>query len=91
MVPGAHLRSVYAPLPKVIKEGMRNTWMASAAGTMRRRGFCEDAILSALKIENKRRCSPPLDDRELGRIARSIERYPPASSVSVGGTFAAGD
>jgi putative DNA primase/helicase len=66
-----------APLPAAIKEGMRNTWLASAAGTMRRRGFCEDAIAAALLIENRHRCVPPLDDREVRRIARSIDRYKP--------------
>lgn len=66
-----------AVLPTKIKEGERNVWLASAAGTMRRRGFCADAIYAAITIENKRRCDPPMEDREIHRIATSIERYPP--------------
>lgn len=88
MVPAQALRATQ-PLPKVIKEGMRNTWMASAAGAMRRKGFGEDAILAALRVENRARCSPPLDDRELERIARSIERYAPAPAFTAGGRFVA--
>ncbi|HEY7119674.1 MAG TPA: bifunctional DNA primase/polymerase [Tepidisphaeraceae bacterium] len=71
---GAHAAS---PLPRVLTEGMRNTWLASAAGTMRRRGFGEAAITAALRIENRERCKPALDEREIVRIARSIGRYEP--------------
>lgn len=88
MVPGPLLRSVVAPLPKTIAEGTRNTWMASVAGSLRRRGLCEESILAALKIENKLRCKPPLDERELRRVARSIERYAPEPVVTVGGRMA---
>lgn len=73
-----------AAIPARIVEGQRNSLLASAAGTMRRRGFCEDAILAALVIENKRRCTPPLTQNEIERIARSIERYDPAPVVSGG-------
>lgn len=84
MAPPQALRSTN-PIPKLIPEGMRNTWMASAAGAMRRKGFSEDAIFAALRIENVHRCIPPLDDRELARIARSIERYQPAPTFTAGG------
>lgn len=73
-----------APIPSAIPEGMRNHWLASAAGTMRRRGFCEDAIAAALSIENAKRCKPPLSDREVRQIARSIERYPPERTLRFG-------
>lgn len=64
-------------LPTKIKEGERNNWMTSVAGSMRRKGFCADAIYAAISIENKRRCVPPMDDQEVRRIANSIERYAP--------------
>lgn len=79
MVPGG-MRAT-APLPRVLTEGTRNTWLASAAGTMRRRGFGENAIAAALKVENRERCRPPLDDREVERIARSIVRYEPQEAT----------
>lgn len=80
MVPRGVTRQA-TTLPTKIKEGERNVWLASAAGTMRRRGFCADAIYAALAIENSNRCQPPMDDREVRRIAHSIERYPPETAV----------
>lgn len=66
------------PLPEKITEGSRNQWMASIAGTMRRRGMCRQAVEAALKVENQMRCQPPLENREIERIAASIDRYPAA-------------
>jgi len=63
-------------LPAVIKEGERNTLLASLAGSLRRRGASEAAILAALRVENEGRCRPPLGSREVEAIARSICRYP---------------
>ncbi|HEY7117511.1 MAG TPA: bifunctional DNA primase/polymerase [Tepidisphaeraceae bacterium] len=76
VIPGG--ARIASPLPRVLSEGMRNTWLASAAGSMRRRGFGETAITAALQIENRERCKPALDEREVVRIARSIGRYDPA-------------
>lgn len=69
-----------APLPDRVKDGERNNTLTSIAGTMRRRGFGEDAILAALLIENKQRCNPPLPDREVSAIAASVGRYAPEVS-----------
>lgn len=89
LAPGGHAASAGSgPIPRTIVEGQRNSLLASAAGTMRRRGFCEEAILAALVIENKRRCQPPLDRQEIERIAKSIERYPPAPTISGGERWA---
>jgi len=63
-------------LPAGIKEGERNTLLASLAGSLRRRGASEEAILAALRVENEMRCRPPLGAREVAAIARSICRYP---------------
>lgn len=68
------------PLPNVINEGRRDELLTSLAGSMRRRGASEDAILAALREENQTRCRPPLDDKQLAKIARSIARKPPAGS-----------
>lgn len=82
MVPQGSRRAA-APLPQVLKEGVRNSWLTSAAGTMRRRGFGQTAITAALKAENRERCKPPLDDREVERIAYSIMRYGTEEATSV--------
>lgn len=65
-------------LPDVIDEGDRDNQLTSLAGTMRRRGASEDAILEALRVENATRVNPPLPDRDLRRIARSIGNKEPA-------------
>jgi DNA-binding transcriptional ArsR family regulator len=46
------------------------------AGTMRRRGFDEAAILAALRVTNER-CDPPLPEDQVAKIARSVGRYAP--------------
>lgn len=80
--PDGSLRIVTAtgaqPLPEVIPEGQRNAILVSMAGSMRRRGASESAILAALQVENKDRCRPPLELRDLEGIARSVGRYAPA-------------
>lgn len=72
-----------APLPERLSAGMRNSWLTSAAGTMRRRGFSAEAINAALQVENKERCDPPLGTKEVERIAASIERYSPVREPSL--------
>lgn len=65
------------PMPAVIGEGERDNMLTSLAGTMRRRGASEAAIFAALKEENETRVDPPLPDRDLKRIAKSIGRKSP--------------
>lgn len=61
----------------LIREGERNATLTSLAGTMRKRGMTEEAILAALLEENQRRCGPPLPQREVADIAHSVSRYAP--------------
>ncbi len=61
---------------EVIKAGARNVTLTSMAGSMRRKGFSEEAIAAALLAENEK-CEPPLDREEVLRIAGSISRYQP--------------
>lgn len=61
-----------------IVEGGRNNVLTSLAGTMRRRGMSPEAIEQALLAENRARCEPPLSEREVADIARSVSRYAPA-------------
>ncbi len=57
--------------------GDRNDWLASIAGTMRRRGFSGEAIFAALKVTNLERCTPPLEESEVRSVAYGMNRYPP--------------
>ncbi len=59
-----------------IPEGRRNMHLTSFAGSLRRQGMAEDAILAALLEENAGRCRPELDAGEVARIAHSIAGYP---------------
>jgi len=63
-----------------IAEGGRNDYLASLAGTMRRRGMSRNGIEAALQIENQERCLPPIPEDEVRKIAGSITRYPPGPS-----------
>ena len=65
-------------IAEIIPDGSRNKTLASLAGTMRRRGVCEAAILDFLRATNQHQCVPPLDDAEVSAIARSVAKYAPA-------------
>lgn len=66
------------PLPDLLEEGERDNMLASLAGSMRRRGASEKGILAALREENETRVVPPLPDKDLKRIAKSIAKKDPA-------------
>ena len=79
------------PKPKVaaavvvtgtIPEGGRNAYLASCAGSLRRINLDAQQIKSVLLIENAKRCSPPLEEKEVEQIAASVARYEPAESLS---------
>ena len=80
------------PIPqgdsKKIKEGERNDTLTSLAGTMRGRGFEEEAILAALLEHNQEKCEPPLAEEEVRGIATSVSKYaagaPPPAGVEFG-------
>lgn len=69
-----------ASASKAITDGARNETLASLAGTMRRRGMGQEAILAALLKENDARCSPPLLEDEVRKVAKSISRYEPEAT-----------
>jgi hypothetical protein len=64
------------PLPVVT--GMRNDYLTSKAGELRHIGMSEAAILGALRGINEAECKPPLSEKELRVIAKSVARYEPA-------------
>jgi hypothetical protein len=61
-----------------LRDGHRNTCLTSMAGSMRRKGFGENAMAAALLAENAERCDPPLPETEVRGIAESMMRYDPA-------------
>ena len=76
------LRVLAGPTPDVIPQGQRDAYLTSLAGSMRRRGSSQTAILAALRAENEERCRPPLPDSDLDKIARSVSRYAPEATSS---------
>ena len=70
-----------------ISQGERNNTLASLAGAMRHRGMTQESILAALLQENERRCDPPLDDKEVETIAKSISRYDPTDEEAFSSYF----
>ena len=48
---------------------------------MRQRGMSEAAIFAALRIENLKRCDPPLTEEEVATIAASVARYPAGPTI----------
>ena len=60
---------------KTVSNGQRNSTLTRLAGAMRRHGSSLSAIENALLADNLQRCSPPLPDEEVRRIAVSISQY----------------
>lgn len=58
-----------------IREGERNKTLTQLAGSLHRSRLSAEALLAALRAENKAHCSPPLEDDEVDKIANSVARY----------------
>jgi len=56
-------------------EGVRNTNMASLAGTMFSRGFGYSSVLSICSSVNRENCEPPMQDAEVREVVDKIARY----------------
>jgi putative DNA primase/helicase len=61
--------------PEIIPKGDRNETLFKLASSLRAKGLSEEAISSALQIENKNRCKPPLDDSDVETISNSASKY----------------
>ncbi|WP_339732709.1 bifunctional DNA primase/polymerase [uncultured Gimesia sp.] len=60
-----------------IPDGKRNATLSRIGGSMRRIGLGESEIAGALHVVNQNRCTPPLPEPEVQRVAASIARYTP--------------
>ena len=60
----------------LIREGERNSTLATIAGRWRRQGADAELIELGLRDVNATQCEVPLGDAELAQIAQSIARYP---------------
>ena len=66
-------------------EGERNQRLCSYAGSLRARGYDQEAIVEALRKVNAERCDPPLDEAEVDTIAASVAGYPKGYAFSDSG------
>jgi hypothetical protein len=72
----------YAPdIVDFAPEGSRNDFLTKIGGKLRRQGFSPTEIESTLLATNLQRCSPPLADKEVRQIARSVGRYQPVQQI----------
>lgn len=71
-------------IPESIPLGRRNDELARYAGLLRNHGMVEADILAQLRTFNEQKCDPPVPERELAKIARSIGGYPPGKSERAG-------
>jgi putative DNA primase/helicase len=69
------------PLPDDIEQGNRNALLFRQACRLRRLGYNEAEIASALAGINQQRCHPPLEASEIDTIARSASRYKPVADA----------
>jgi len=74
--PAGNGQAIEHPEVGLLSEGMRNSGLASLAGKLRRAGLSQTELESALLAANRSRCRPPLPEKEVLTIARSIGRYP---------------
>jgi hypothetical protein len=65
-----------------VTEGRRHDFLLRAAGGLRRQGATTQDIEAALLAVNQIRCSPPLPDEEVQRIAESAEHWKPVANGS---------
>jgi len=79
--------AVRQPMPKSrplttggIVEGVRNDTLARYAGALRNVGAGRDSIEAALSAINDATVDPPLPEREVRLIAKSISRYAPGEA-----------
>ena len=63
------------PSFEIIPEGRRNDTLTRKGGYLRRSGLSQAEIEAELLQANQRKCSPPLPDAEVSRIAASVARY----------------
>ena len=62
-----------------IVEGERNTTLFRIACALRRNGLQEHALHAAIAAMNQHQCKPPLDDKEVERIAASASKDKPGN------------
>ena len=61
--------------PEIVPAGKRNDIMFKFSCSLQAKGLTDEAIIAAIKIENEKRCNPPLPEDELMRTIKSALRH----------------
>lgn len=65
------------PFDEAFPEGERNASLTRVGGLLRTVGWGQERIFKILLEENTTRCIPPLEEREVEAIAKSVSNYAP--------------
>lgn len=63
------------PVEGKISKGTQHLTLVSLAGTLRRRGVCDEAIEACLQTVNRRQCEAPGPPQNISRIVRSSQAW----------------
>jgi len=80
MVCGKPTSEKASTIDAIIRQGGRNSALISYAGKLRAQNIPEPKILESLRKYNAEKCVPPLDDKEVCGVWRSILKYPAGTS-----------
>lgn len=69
-------------LPERIPDGERDSTLFRMASSLRAQEYTEDEILSMLQTVNEGRCDPPLTDKQLEKICKSVGKFERGSTRS---------
>lgn len=76
-VPSSGLARCQSAGEATIPKGVRNETLFREAAMLRRKGLEQSAIYRIISQTNSDRCTPPLPDKEVGSVAKSVMRYDP--------------
>ena len=68
--------AIDAPGADTIPQGRRHQTILSIAGALRARRLSPEMVLAQLRIANEKQCHPPLEDRELQKLAQYVGSKP---------------
>ena len=66
-----------------VVKGHRNEYLYKVGCRLRRSGLSQQAIESALSVENQEKCLPPIDDHEIKVISKSASKYKPTDPIKI--------
>lgn len=69
--------------PARIPEGERNHTLFKLACSLQSKGLSDQAIYAAVMSENEAKCNPPLTDKEITAIVKSVQKYEKGKAIYI--------